>query len=187
MDTESQDRSSPTFKPGQIVAVFTDDAASGATLGYFGTVIELNRQSVVARPERWHDWKYVVYIPQLNANYLIRAGHLIPTNQVQSIDRIGPASELQFDREPNADNRVVSGRYRIGGRATWNRFQFVKTDDAFPSFQISMPVSLEADGASKLVYLVPEVEVLDRRYVIHGLKQICGEASWRDVTGLRRN
>jgi hypothetical protein len=171
------------LKPGQGVVVFTDDAASGATLGYYGTVVEFDGKSVERHPARSDRWKYVVYVPFLNSNCRVRASHLIATSDSWPAESaIGPAYELQFERPPDTDSGTLSGRYRLAGSADWNEFRFSKSDASAPHFQFAMPVSIWCTRPGTLRFFVPCDETLDRDYVLRALGQICGTTEWRDVT-----
>jgi hypothetical protein len=56
---------SPLPEPGQRVAVFLDDDASGATLGYYGEFLRISRASLLRRVKWGSTEIYRVYVPFL--------------------------------------------------------------------------------------------------------------------------
>ena len=173
---------SPGLQPRQIVVVFDDNSGSGATLGYYGTVVEVVRSSVKAHADNPDRWKYVVHIPFLNNTCIIRAADLIPTDEYDSLSaELGPACEVQFDRNDHAVDDSFSGRYRMAGQAAWTAFQFMRTTCITPEFRLALPAVYGNGGLGGLTCCVPMEAALDRAFVLRVLGDICGKTHWREV------
>ena len=179
----SEDSRLHEFKPRQIVLVLLDDPASGATLGYQGNVVCLDRKSVREHSDQPDRWKYVVHVPQLGKHFRIGARLLVATDDWDSVDPlVDSVCEVRFDNETAEDNLSVSGRFRVSNLGLWNTFQFVKTDDAAVGFRVAMPVAIGSCGPGRLSYSVPSGEVLDREYVCRAIGKLCRRLDIRDVT-----
>ena len=166
--------------PGQLVLVFMENDASGATLGYYGTVVAVETASVDKHPGQPERWAYRVYLPSLNADYRIKARHLIATDEFDPVENLGPRCELHFDGPPGSDNLSISGRYRLAGCATWSAFAFEKSLAASPTFQLSRPVR-PPDAPCSLHFSVPPDTELDRDYVIRALGEVFCGSKWTDL------
>jgi hypothetical protein len=170
------------LQPRQIVVVFDNNASSGATLGYYGTVVEVVRRSVQAHADRPDRWKYVVHIPFLNNTCVIRAADLIPTDEFDSgSTELGPACEVHFDVDEQAKDDSLSGRYRMAGQAAWTAFEFLKTTCITPAFRLTLPALYGKGGLGRLTCCVPMETALDRAFVLRVLGNICGKSYWRAV------
>jgi hypothetical protein len=173
---------SPGLHPRQIVVLFDDNSGSGATLGYYGTVVEIVRSSIKAHADNPDRWKYVVYIPFLNNTCIVRAVDLIPTNEYDSINtELGPACEVQFDKNDQAVDDSISGRYRIAGQSAWTEFEFMRTTCITPELRLTLPAAYGKGGLGRLACCVPMDAVLDRAFVLRVLGDMCGKTHWREV------
>src|SRR5262245_39045856 len=68
--------------PGQAVAVFPYDAASGATLGYYGTVTCVDFDTVRSNPHFPDAWRYWVSVAGRVID--VAGSHVIPAGPSQS-------------------------------------------------------------------------------------------------------
>jgi hypothetical protein len=99
---------SPPISPGQRVAVFLDEQASGTTLGYYGTVVSIREDAC-----------YAVYVPFFSRTILVRECNLIAAaldeaaNNAQSVDSL----EIRFETLPQPDNHELKGAFRRKDRA----------------------------------------------------------------------
>lgn len=165
---------SEPLQPRTLVVVFKESPESGATLGYYGTITRVLNSSVVRHPEQPDWWIYRVFLPHFNRHFDIPARQLIATANVDPTEPSrDPVCELQFDSRPNADNDEIHGAYRLPSR-DWDFFDFRKSDQSAPTYQLSMPLELPRKRASKLSYQIPSTEVLDRDYVLRAIGEIIG-------------
>jgi hypothetical protein len=154
---------SPPLLPGQRVAVFLDEQASGATLGYYGTVVSA-----------LDDASYSVYVPFLARTIFVRACDLIAAtldeeaNSTQSVDSL----EVRFDPEPQPDNHELRGAFRRKD-GPWHAFHFTRTSASTPRYEFRLQVSPRScEGA--LIYYVPQTCFLSRGYAIAALAEFAG-------------
>jgi hypothetical protein len=150
--------------PGQRVAVFLDEQASGATVGYYGTVVATRGESA-----------YRVHVPFLARTievnpYQLIVAELSDANArvIQSVD----ALEVRFEAEVEPDNRELKGTFRRRG-GPWHYFHFQRTAQPAPSYEFRLSVVPRmAEGA--LTYSVPESCFLSRGYAVAALLEIIG-------------
>jgi hypothetical protein len=154
------------------VAVFLNDAASGATLGYYGTIVGIRGKRM---PSYW------VHVPALDrvlrvseADILVlRADKLEPLSDVASAWCLEYEKwEIEFESPLGPDNDELRGKYRIGGRLK-GRFHFLKRNQSYPTYQFAIPAQGNL-GKGNLNYCVPAKGVLDRAFVMHALSEILG-------------
>jgi hypothetical protein len=177
-----QREASMQFHPRQIVVLFDDTQDSGATLGYYGTVVEVDPNSVAKHANQPDRWKYVVYIPFLNDNRIIRGANLFPTDEYDSLNaELGPACEVQFETNAQGASDFIPGRYRMAGHATWTAFEFIQATCHTAEVQLTLPAPYGRSGRGQLTCRVPNDTVLDRTFVLRVLGDICGQQRWREV------
>jgi hypothetical protein len=158
---------------GQRVAVFLDDHASGATLGYYGTFVG-------ARLGPGLTYTYLVSVPFL--------GRVIA---VDSLDVFvcpieQPAAEEPAQYRPDlapvmvrfldplkSDNDEIKGFYRVGEQ-DWEHFMFVKTAISHIRYEYTAPVEGPELKEGLLYYEVPRQARLDRQFVIRSLTEFLG-------------
>lgn len=168
------------LQPRQIVVVFENNSASGATLGYYGTVVEVLSRSVNAHPNNPARWKYVIHIPFLNGTRVLRGADLIPTDDTAASDiALGPACEVQFDSDDSADHDALSGRYRLAKQTGWTAFKFSRSTCATPTFRLELPVAHGNSGSGRLRCHVPMDVALNKAFVLRVLSDVCG-GTFRD-------
>jgi hypothetical protein len=105
------------LKPGQRVAVFPFAAASGATIGYYGTVIFAHPDSVRQNPHWPNSWLYRVTTGAGSLD--VRGCDVLPLGSVESSflrRNLWPEYELCFGAPLSADNDVIQGSCRLAGR-----------------------------------------------------------------------
>jgi hypothetical protein len=150
--------------PGQRVAVFQDEQASGATLGYYGTVVAAHTNGT-----------YRVFVPFYSRTIevcgadLIAAGPgVLKEGVTQAVDRL----EIRFECELLPDNRELKGTFRRKG-GPWHFFHFKRSDRMTPSYEFRLRVSPpSAEGA--LTYSVPKSCYLSRGYAVAALAEFAG-------------
>ncbi len=182
----------PIF-PGSTVVVFLDEGASGATLGYYGTlrgVCSSTMASNAHAPDRWYYWIHVPALEQLIAvearNFLVLRDvdgqpRALPPEEVARLDAAIEPCELKFDCLVAPDNRELFGRYRFG-ICERGLFHFRKCDQVEPTYRLVLPVEGKHAGRSKLTFQVPGRQVLDRSYVLRMLVAVLGCTMPRDTT-----
>ncbi|MEQ8789960.1 MAG: hypothetical protein RIC55_26935 [Pirellulaceae bacterium] len=161
--------------PGQVVAVFPDACPTDAarTLGYYGSIVRLDRQSA-RRQRRRERWKYVVRIPALGGDCLVRACDMIATSQfLPPAERIGPRCEVRFAENPADDNPRIEGEFRLGDGSTWHDFCFSRQPILRAHYRLSLRVKDER-GVFTLRYFVAQGQPLNRDIVRRGLAETCG-------------
>ena len=98
------------LQPGQRVAVFPDDAASGATIGYYGTVVHAEAESVRRSPRCPNAWRY--QIATIAGLMNVDGCNVLPLGNIaQPFLRRGfwPEYELCFQTPISADNEEIQG------------------------------------------------------------------------------
>jgi hypothetical protein len=171
------------LQPRQVVVVFENNSASGATLGYYGTVVEVLPSSVNAHPDDPARWKYVIHIPFLNGTRVLRGVDLIPTDESVATDlNLGPACEVQFDDHASASRVALSGRYRLANQTGWTVFQFSRSTCATPTFRLALPAPHGKSGSGRLTCRVPMDLELNQAFVLRVLGDVCGKTSWRAIS-----
>jgi len=156
--------------PRYRVAVFLNDAASGATLGYFGMLLGV-------RSRRQHT--YSVHIPALDQVVEVHQADLLVVGQ-DELHLLSEAEsawylaeqkwEVQFESPLEQDNVEVWGSYRIGTREK-GRFVFKKRIQSVPTFRFTIPAQ-GSPGMGKLQYFVPADCALNRNSVMLALSEI---------------
>ena len=150
--------------PGTRVAVFLDEHASGATLGYYGTVVTAYANST-----------YRVYVPFYVRTIEVRECDLISAEQGESNEAATQAVdslEVRFESEPLPDDLELKGTFHRKGRP-WHVFHFRRSDRKTPSYEFRLQVSpLAAEGV--LIYHVPKTCYLSRGYAVAALAEFVG-------------
>ncbi len=163
------------LQPRQVVVVFDNNSASGATLGYYGTVVEVLPRSVNAHPNNPARWEYVIHMPFLNGTRVLRGADLIPTDETAASDMaLGPACEVQFDSDESAGHDALSGRYRLAKQTGWTVFNFSRSTCATPTFRLALPAAHGKSGSGRLTCRVPMDTELNQAFVLRVLGDVCG-------------
>lgn len=161
--------------PGQVVVMFPSRYASDAahTLGYYGSIVRLDRESAERHYQR-DRWKYVVHIPALRGDYLIRARDMLLTTEfLPPAEQVGPGCAIRFDRELRRDYPAIHGHYRLGDGPTWHRFHFTRRRIPWPQYELFLRLR-DGAGVFTLRYFLPQSDLLDRHVVLRALTEICG-------------
>jgi hypothetical protein len=168
------------YKPRQVVIVFTNDLASGQTIGYYGTILRVLAATVSQNPARPDRWMYRVYLPYLKKYLDLEARDLCVTESIDPNELPAePACEIRFSSTIDLDNREIHGAYRVPSR-DWDYFLFQKCDEANSSFQLRLPIGA---GHGTLYYNVPATIRLDCDYVLHAIAEILGIREWQQSKG----
>jgi hypothetical protein len=173
--TAKKPEQSVGLQPRQVVVVFDNNSASGATLGYYGTVVEVVSSSVNAHASNPARWKYVINIPFLNDTRVIRGADLIPTDETAAPDiALGPACEVQFDSDASAGHDALSGRYRLAKQTGWTVFRFKRSTCRTPGYRLAIPAAHGNSGSGRLTCYVPMDAELNQAFVLRVLGDVCG-------------
>lgn len=157
------------LKIGRRVVVFTTDRASGATLGYYGTIV-----GGLAR-EQLSDGSYSDF------HYLVRVGSsvrrvagddLLPTNDFDAtIADQRRNLEIRYESEPQELNQQIQGSFTIGSNDV-GYFRFRKAPQPLLTYQLHIPTAFSRSGATILDVSVPDHEVLDKTLVLEVLTDV---------------
>jgi hypothetical protein len=178
--------------PGRQVAVLPSGEASGATIGYYGTVLSVFYGTVRANPRTPDLWRYRIYVYALKCECevlgrdLVAFGSSIDDADGNSLALCSSASDaerdgvlglaVRFETTPAEDNEELRGAYRPPEGA-WGSFKFKKRPQPFPTYRYRAPVCGRTDIAEgEVSYKVPAVDRLDRAYVVTALAVILGTA-----------
>jgi hypothetical protein len=163
------------LQPGQRVAVFPYDAASGATIGHYGTVIHAHADSVRQNPHWPNAWRYRV---STSAGPMdVEGCDILPLGSVETSflrKNSWPEYELCFQSPLSTDNDEIQGFCRIAGRYI-GYFKFRKEAQRIPSYRLSLLATRESGMPWAIKYRVPADCRLDRPYVLCALAEILGD------------
>ncbi|HZN32483.1 MAG TPA: hypothetical protein VFB80_01645 [Pirellulaceae bacterium] len=165
--------------PRYRVAVFPNNAASGATIGYYGTMLG------ICSTRRCSYW---VYLPALDDIIEVRGIDLLVVGP-SALEPISEAeqewliSERRWDvtfYTPIAeDNAELCGSYRIGTRER-GTFKFQKRDQSAPTWQFTIP-TYASPCRAHLRYLIPARHALNRDTVMAALAAVLDVEPPEDV------
>src|SRR5262245_40650731 len=146
------------YRQGQRCIVFKNDAVSGATLGYYGTVLHIVTRSLRRHPDVPDLWAYRVSVPSLHKHLSVSAQDLYVTGEFdEAAIEDDPAQdnccEIRFDQAPREDNGEIHGAYRLPGR-DWELFSFQKREQSHATFELHMQVQGTGTGRCDLLYSV---------------------------------
>ena len=163
---------SELIEPGQRVAVFQEHAASGATIGYHGMVVE--RRSSLGLGKAW----YRLWVPALNRE-IERPEDEIFVVPIPSEDTVlsgrsdRPLWEIRFEASPDDDSLVLRGVYRKPGKR-WDGFEFRKWRRNYPSYWLRKPGAGQRMRQGLITFRVPERTRLTRGYALWSLAEVLG-------------
>ena len=168
-----------TFKPGQSVIVCLDDPESGATLGYYGTIIRIFGKSKTQFPNQPQHWYYRVEVPYLNKKIDVPARMLLSTENLgRSEFKDERDQKICFDKRPDQDNDEISGSYRLSsGSITY--FMFRKSDMPVATYKLDMQIHAN-HPETLLLYHVPKNATLNSEYVRLAIRELLGIRSSSD-------
>jgi hypothetical protein len=158
----------PPILPGQRVAIFLDEHASGATLGYYGTVVVADYASA----------SYRVFVPFFSRTIEVRECDLISATLddcAQKVTQSVDSLEVRFESEPRADNHELRGAFRRKG-GPWHAFHFKRTASRTPHYEFRLQVS-PPSREGVMIYDVPEKCFLSRGYAVGALAEFLGTES----------
>jgi hypothetical protein len=149
--------------------VFLNDAASGATLGYYGTALE----NLSQRPASCS-----VYVPALDRVLKVSRSEIlvigsdksVPLSDAEKTWLANQQLQIEFDSPIDSDNREIHGKYRIGSRLK-GRFHFLKRNQLHPTYRLAIPSQGDM-RKGKIEYFVPAERVLNREAVMSALAEI---------------
>lgn len=156
--------------PPYRVVVFLNNAASGATLGYYGTLLERHNRG---------GGRYRVHVPALDQVVTVCDGDMLVVGG-DKLHQVSDAEsewllanqkwEVEFASPLEHDNLELWGKYRIGSRLV-GKFHFLKRNQACPTYCLAIPAEGN-DGKGKLQYFVPADRVLNREVVMLALSDL---------------
>ncbi len=160
------------------VVVVAEDPASGATIGYYGTVIRLHTSSLRLHPSSPERWTYSVFVQRLQDCIDVVATSLFATGQMSNnlcseVDASDHVMEIRFHSSLVWDNTEIDGAYRLLD-AEWRLFSFRKCEIARPSFRLAVPVPDESSRAAELEYSVPMAHQLNEHFVFRAIAEMHG-------------
>ncbi len=171
------------LRPRQRVVVFPRNDASGATLGYHGTVVRLVSESLLKQPFLRDSWVYRVYVPYLKRAIDFTARDLLALEEWDEIelpvatDEAEPAGEICLEQICTDDNGEIRGSYRVYEHRD-THFLFQKCDIDVADYQLQLTTTGDDAGSSQLSYRVPFAQRLDWKYLLCALGEITGVRAW---------
>jgi hypothetical protein len=169
---------------GQRVAVFLDDAASGATLGYYGQYMGALfpvGKTAQGRPEFVR-----VFVPFLKRALdvdILNVFFCPPENEsTVAANPVVPLGTVRFAAPPLGDNDEIKGFFRTCDKDPWSCFHFIKTSRDQIGYEYSAPVKEVGLSEGLLFFEVPRNLLLDRTFVLQWLEKIMGRACEWKVT-----
>jgi|GEM_PF-5186911 hypothetical protein len=172
----------PLLQPRQKAIYFPEDCASGATIGYYCTILGLVTASSESNPSRPDLWIYRVALANSTGYLEVPAGCLFGSNEFDSAEtkddteKKTPACEIRFANELCHDNEEIRGIVRLEGRE-WEPFVFEKWELPYRSYELARPVQGGMTKAGTLIYRVPSSQFLDRYCVLSALIEVFRGAS----------
>jgi hypothetical protein len=167
------------LQPNERVVVIAEDQGSGATIGYYGTVVRVHTSSMRHYPSNPALWKYSVHVENLQDCIDVAATSLFATGEVSDAglpcenDRSKPVIEIRFHHSLIEDNTEVHGAYRLP-QSEWRLFRFRKSEVSRPSYQLSVPIPDELSRVGELEFQIPLWLCLDKSYVFQALSEVHG-------------
>ncbi|HUE74626.1 MAG TPA: hypothetical protein VMP01_27410 [Pirellulaceae bacterium] len=148
--------------PGQRVIVFPYPDASGATLGWYGSVVSGR-----------YPMGYRVLAD--GREIFVRPEDMLAFDEVdEQLSEEVRTVWIYLRGEPGDDQDEIRGHYcRYGG--DWAEFQFAKHARVIPRWELRLPARLAADVSPSLHYDVPCAWRLDLPLVMRVVKRILGK------------
>jgi hypothetical protein len=171
--------------PGTRVAVFLNEAASGAVLGYYGTLLGVSPVTMRFNANIPERWQYRIQVPALRETILCKSdtflvtrnldGHteLVSAMEVARFEIMDTPWELQFACPVHNDNHELYGVYRFGASGR-GLFHFRKCDRVQPSYKFRLGSRPYGRNLGRLTFQVPAHEVLSRNYVLREMTAVLG-------------
>jgi hypothetical protein len=165
------------LRPHERVVVIAEDPTSGATIGYYGTIVRLHTSSLRLNPGSPAQWTYSVFVQRLQKCVDVVATSLFATGQISNvdipaeIDESNLVVEIRFHHSLVQGNPEVHGAYRLP-EAEWRLFSFRKSEVARASFRLAVPVPDESSRAAELEFSVPFEHELDKHYVFRAIAEV---------------
>ena len=152
----------------QRVVLFEDDVHSGATIGHYCTIVEIDPYCRREFPHNPDYWLVRIYLPHRLEYREVRAGLLLGTQERDDSPLPPRVFLLEIACTPPAeDNDRLAGQYRI--RQRWRDFVFEKRDQPVATYELY--------ELGRLCYYVPAQERLDEAYVQRALEDLFGVSS----------
>jgi hypothetical protein len=168
------------LKRGQRVAVFPYPYASGATLGHHGMLVGVIRSSIYLNLHTPDAWQYRVLVG--NCEILARGGDILPIGLPEELPNGFPDEEsssltdlfaVRFEAAEPPNHETFRGTITLNDRL-WGCFRFRKSVQRGPTYQFRLPTEHSPSSIAVLDYVVPDIEVLDREYVVSAIREIVG-------------
>lgn len=148
--------------PGQRVVVFRYPDASGATLGWYGSVVS-GRYPV----------GYRVLVG--GREMFFRPEDMLAFDEVdETLSQDVRTVWIHLRGQPGDDQDEIRGHYCCY-RGDWAEFRFVKHNRVIPRWELRLPARPAAHGAPALHYDVPCAWRLDLPLVMRCIKRILGK------------
>jgi len=176
--------------PGCRVAVLPSDAASGATIGYYGTIVGVCRTASFPIGQPACFW---VDVPALHGVVHVRAVDLLVITECEGEERLVSAADevlvqdammpcrIEFRSPVEQDNNELWGEYYVGSAAR-GTFRFMKSGGLCNRYQLSIPAEPGRPPIGRLRYTVSQSRLLDRHFVQEAIPQVLGIRAAGELT-----
>ncbi len=127
-------------------------------------------------PDDLSAWTYAVKGLRSHGCIDVTAAQLLlvlPDEPQQREDKLERAWEVSFAVKPDQSDERISGRYRLA-RRSWARFDFIKTEELVPWYELRLPAAAMACETPTLLWQAPSDATLDRAYVMRTLSELLG-------------
>lgn len=159
---------------GQRVAVFPYADVSGATIGYYGTLLSVVAESVHRNPDCPDAWQYRV--DAAGCVLKVAGCDILPLGPLPAHGNdhgFEPLLQLHFAAPPLSDNAELIGMYRFG-RIDWGHFSFRKQPQESPTYRLRISATLDPAVPSILECAIPSEWRLDEGFVRESFVAILG-------------
>lgn len=167
------------LQPRERVVIFKDDPSSGATLGYYGTVLDIHTSSIQRHPDSPEHWSYTVLIYGSGDRVDVVAGDLFAPGMMNfdhlppDSDTSKPAFEIRVHGEIGKLCKEIRGAYRFLDRE-WRLFTFRKRDSQCPAYKLTFPLPGQGPRVANLEYSVPYDVNLDQSFIFQAIADLTG-------------
>jgi hypothetical protein len=163
------------LQPGQRVIVCLNEAASGATLGYYGTVKGIRTPLSFRTRLAPEHWVYRVWVPFYGGEINARAIDLFATGEIDASwspeGEQRPLGEVRFDDESACSEQITTGMVRLEER-DWCRFVFTCGNRDRDRYELRMPAWARKVRRCELRYEAAAQAALDRSFVLTALAEL---------------
>lgn len=159
----------------QRAILFETNAASGATIGHYCTIVGIDPHSRLKYPDDPGQWLVRVFLPHQQEYAEVPARDLMGMEERDDEPLPPPALELEisFLQATDGDNEQMTGQYRVG-RQRWQDFVFEKREQPVATYELRSQTLENQLNFGELFYFVPRHECLDREFVRTAIAELFG-------------